>query len=1032
MSTVFTGNPYMLTVGIGNQFSCTRLDDIILESRGYIDVYSGGVVSKAVVNNGGVLTVHDGGTAYDLTVNNFLGVDGTVVGISVNCGAYVANSWDTARFYALADGGYIEKMSDFVASGNVNGLDFIGTLYTSNATLKDCVVNISSGQNGYNRAIAYLMCGTVMSGGVVCGLGSGIYSVAHAILSSGCRAVGTLIDGGSMAVSSGAVVSGVLVDGGGTLRIDQDGTAIDTVVTGNGVLSAAGSVSGTVLRDGTQMVKNGVVSDTVVSNGGVDIISAGTGYRTIVSSGGTESVEYSGYSRETTVCSGGTQVIFARAENTEVYGLQYLSTHYSYLSNTHIHSGGSLVVDRGGDGNLQNVRLDDGASMTMLGGHAGDVSAVSGAMISVDSNSGISGGSIGNGVVLYAEGTLRDIDVYNDITASRGYFYDLRLHSGAVLTAGNSTYLSHTVVSSGAELNISGGSFYNTVPAGGTVNFFSCNYQSATVSDGRVNNLGGSARYTDVFAGGKVTATRSAVEYGANVFGGRLEILDGSYLSSASVSGGNTLIGSGASAGYVSVCSGGRITIENGGNADYLTLRGGVALCNGNLSHSYVYDGGALYASAATLYGGTVFSGGTLLADRLSVSGGVTMQSGSILDFLIAYRTGDGAAVIDDFSRFSGTTTMYITVSADQQSGEYILAENAGGFTGGVFVDSIDSDQTLGTLFLDEELKSGNCTYSLAKNADKLTLTVTNEAPVPLTGAMTGDLDGDGRADVVMTITQSGHGAEGATGAWLIQNDQTAAWGDLSQRNAGWEIFGMGVTTAGKATNDVYIKNVDNIIGAWVTDDSGHVAGWETIGQFDGATRILGLGDFNADGQTDLLLRNDNGAVGCYFTGGEKTGWNYFQSLGDEWRLAAVGDFNADGRADVVLVHDAGFAGTWLTQADGTVAWADLDTLGEGFSIAGCGDFDGDGTDDVLLRKGTYFGAWLVENGGAKAWFGIGDLGDVTVEQVADFDNDGRDDLRIRTSAGDLGSQLVRGADTLEWRYYGSVGEEWSTRLAAI
>ena len=86
------------------------------------------------------------------------------------------------------------------------------------------------------------------------------------------------------------------------------------------------------------------------------------------------------------------------------------------------------------------------------------------------------------------------------------------------------------------------------------------------------------------------------------------------------------------------------------------------------------------------------------------------------------------------------------------------------------------------------------------------------------------------------------------------------------------------------------------------------------------------------------------------------------------------------------MKHDAGFAGSWLTQADGTMAWADLDTLPEGFEIVGAGDFNGDGTDD----------------------------------------------LRIRTAAGDLGTQLVIGEDNLSWKYYGSVGAEWNTSLAAL
>ena len=61
-----------------------------------------------------------------------------------------------------------------------------------------------------------------------------------------------------------------------------------------------------------------------------------------------------------------------------------------------------------------------------------------------------------------------------------------------------------------------------------------------------------------------------------------------------------------------------------------------------------------------------------------------------------------------------------------------------------------------------------------------------------------------------------------------------------------------------------------------------------------------------------------------------------------------------------------------------------------------------------------------------------GGLGSVTVEEIADFDADGKDDLRIRTTNGDLGAQLVKDEDTLEWKYCGSVGSEWSTALAAI
>ena len=111
---------------------------------------------------------------------------------------------------------------------------------------------------------------------------------------------------------------------------------------------------------------------------------------------------------------------------------------------------------------------------------------------------------------------------------------------------------------------------------------------------------------------------------------------------------------------------------------------------------------------------------------------------------------------------------------------------------------------------------------------------------------------------------------------------------------------------------------------------------------------------------------------------------------------------------------------------------ADLDALPEGFAVAGTGDFNGDGYDDVLLRNGTSFGAWLLRDAAVSSWMSLGDLEDMTVEQIADFDGDGIDDLRVRTSAGALGALLVQGEDSLKWQYYGNIGEEWSTSLAAL
>ena len=285
------------------------------------------------------------------------------------------------------------------------------------------------------------------------------------------------------------------------------------------------------------------------------------------------------------------------------------------------------------------------------------------------------------------------------------------------------------------------------------------------------------------------------------------------------------------------------------------------------------------------------------------------------------------------------------------------------------------------------------------------------------------DLNGDSRSDILMA------NSSGYAGTWFVQDD-APVWGNLSTLSGSWEILGTGNATV-DGFSDVYLyDSAGHNVGAWVVGADGQVQGWEGIANFDSATQVLGLGDFNGDGISDFLLRNLNGAVGGYYTDGYE--WTFFQSLGNEWNIAGIGDLNGDGIDDIVLQHEAGFSGTWLVKENGTVSWANLDTLDNGFKIAGTGDFNGDGVDDVLLQKGNYYGAWIVKDGSVSSWMGLGTAEDGNVlEQIGDFNGDGVDDLRVRTAAGDLGALCVMGTDKLEWNYYGSVGSEWKTSLAA-
>ena len=290
------------------------------------------------------------------------------------------------------------------------------------------------------------------------------------------------------------------------------------------------------------------------------------------------------------------------------------------------------------------------------------------------------------------------------------------------------------------------------------------------------------------------------------------------------------------------------------------------------------------------------------------------------------------------------------------------------------------------------------------------------------------DLDGNGFSDVILV-----HEA-GFCGTWLTTGkSDVIKWGDLSQVNSGWSVFGTGKTYgSGGSESDIFVTN-GSVMGAW-TVEKGAVTGWKSIATFDtSTTEVLGLGDFNGDGATDVLLRSRSatGDLGCYLTDG--TGWNYLIGLGSEWKIAGVGDLDGNGYDDVIIRHDAGFAGAYMISNSGKdIEWMNLDTLEDSTEILGCGDINGDGIEEVLIRKGEWIGAWFTGENGVADWWGLTTLDSTTeVEQLGDFNHDGITDLRVRTDGGDVGVLYVNGEDHVTWQYFGGLGNEWTTKNTA-
>jgi len=83
---------------------------------------------------------------------------------------------------------------------------------------------------------------------------------------------------------------------------------------------------------------------------------------------------------------------------------------------------------------------------------------------------------------------------------------------------------------------------------------------------------------------------------------------------------------------------------------------------------------------------------------------------------------------------------------------------------------------------------------------------------------------------------------------------------------------------------------------------------------------VAGAGDFNGDGFSDLLLRNDNGTIAEWngqSNGGFVGNANVNYPLGTAWHVAGIGDFNGDAIDDLLLRNNNGTIAEWNGQSNG-------------------------------------------------------------------------------------------------------------------
>ncbi|HEY6173220.1 MAG TPA: trypsin-like serine protease [Kofleriaceae bacterium] len=198
-------------------------------------------------------------------------------------------------------------------------------------------------------------------------------------------------------------------------------------------------------------------------------------------------------------------------------------------------------------------------------------------------------------------------------------------------------------------------------------------------------------------------------------------------------------------------------------------------------------------------------------------------------------------------------------------------------------------------------------------------------------------------------------------------------------------------------------------ISIWYDASTSHTGNPGTVPD---SVQVLGTGDFDFDGHSDVLFRDSSTAeVFAWMSGDPGRTWHIEHRDISEWQFVGTGNFfgfatsargeimwkriGGSGPIGELSMIYPGILGDGHTELPAT---SDQLAYSASHKIQGIGDFDGNGSDDLLWRgtDGT-LSIWYM--GGIISFRTTGPFAidpNLTVQQIGDFDGDGRSDIYWR------------------------------------
>ena len=186
--------------------------------------------------------------------------------------------------------------------------------------------------------------------------------------------------------------------------------------------------------------------------------------------------------------------------------------------------------------------------------------------------------------------------------------------------------------------------------------------------------------------------------------------------------------------------------------------------------------------------------------------------------------------------------------------------------------------------------------------------------------------------------------------------------------------------------------------------------------------------DFDGDGKSDILWRNDDGTISIWLIdGATPKATPVVGTMSTAWRIASSGDFDGDGKSDIAWRNDDGTIAIWLMNGATPKATPVVGTMRPAWKIASSGDYDGDGKSDILWRNddGT-ISIWLMDGATPKATPVVGMMSTTwKIASSGDYDGDGKSDIVWRHDDGTIAIWLMDGATPKATPVVGTMSPSW-------